>query len=558
DATLGSEYNYTALLEPLTLSTPAVITNATGSYAFVQWIVNSEIGNNTYQQIFHSSNATFQVVGPTQAEAIYTPFNPPKPGLLQGKVEFYHTYGSNITGIPINGATINVTQDGNLVFKATSDTNGLYSSPSQLQPGCYNITAYRHGYNLEAESTPVCINGNTVDNFYERYYPTFFAYGPAGFGQGITPGNSVNLHFEIYWPDGTPVRNWPIFASANSGTITFQASTNNNGVATFKWTGGSTPGDYNASFSVQGIDGTTLFYDMPIAVFNASYPLYQLNVSVPSQSYSSMTGSSILIPIHLLGCTLIYPNTGEYAFSCDTNQPPTVDMSVTGLPSGVSATIVPNHTHSQFSIINLTLSSSVAPGTYKVNIIERGAVTGYYIPPITNSTTFDLNVATCNGMGEINGQVLNRDGNLPMTANVSVFHNGQAIFTQTTTSGLFNTGFILPTGTYNVIAYVGSSVYSTELVNVSSCGQTAITLTPMAELNMGVLFNGLPAAHANFTLYGPNGYARNLAVNGAGIFSSGYTMMPGSYSAVAYYNGTSANAVFSLTADNETSVLVKV
>lgn len=136
--------------------------------------------------------------------------------------------------------------------------------------------------------------------------------------------------------------------------------------------------------------------------------------------------------------------------------------------------------------------------------------------------------------------------------------NCRSAVEQTTTSGLFNTGFILPTGTYNVIAYVGTSVYSTALVNVTSCGQKTITLTPMAELNMGVLFNGSPAAHANFTLYGPNGYARNLTVNGAGIFNSGYTMLPGSYSAVVYYNGTSATAVFSLTADNETSVLVKV
>ncbi|MDG6994573.1 MAG: carboxypeptidase regulatory-like domain-containing protein [Nitrososphaerota archaeon] len=556
DATLGARYNYTSLLEPLTLSTPSTFTNSTGSYAFVQWVVNSEIGNNTYQQIFDSSNATFQVVGPTQAEAIYTPFNPPKPGLLQGKVEFYHTYGSNITGTPINGATINVTQNGNLVFNTTSDANGNYYSPMELQPGCYNITAYRHGYNLEAESTPVCINGNTVDNFYERYYPTFFAYGPAGFGQGITPGNSVNLHFEIYWPDGTPVRNWPVYASVDSGTITFKSNTNNNGIATFKWTGGSTPGDFNASFSVHGIDGTTLFYNMPISVFNASYPLYRLNISVPSQSYSAMTGSSVLIPIQLSGCTLIYPNTGQYVFSCDTGQPPTVDLSVTGLPSGASATITPNHTSSQFSILNLTLSSSVTPGTYKVKLVERGSVAGYYLLPTINSTTFDLNVATCNGMSEISGQVLNRDGNLPMYANVTVYHNGQTVFTQNITSGLFNTGFILPAGTYNVTAYVGTSIYSSQIVNVANCSQTSVTLTPMAELNIGILFNGLPAASANFTLYGPNGFARNLTVNSAGIFNSGYSMMPGSYTAAVYYSGASTTVAFSLTPDNATDVVV--
>ncbi|MDG6919091.1 MAG: carboxypeptidase regulatory-like domain-containing protein [Nitrososphaerota archaeon] len=555
DATFGSRYNYTALFEPLTLSTPALYTNKTGTYAFVQWVVNSQVGNDTHQQTFDSANSTLEIVGPTQAEAVYTPYNPPKPGLLTGKVEFYHTYGNNITGLPIQGATVVVSQNGKSVFRTTSGVDGTYASPSILQPGCYNITAYRQGYNLQPESNPVCIDGNEVDNVYERYFFWAQAYGPAGFGQGITAGSSVQLYFEIFWPDGSPVANWPITGSVNSGSVTFQSLTDANGIATFKWTGGTTPGDFNASFSTQGLGTRPLFYSMPAAVFPNSYSLFRVNASVPTGPYIALQNSTIVVPVALSSCTLVYPNTGRYAFECDPFQPLHTTLSVTGLPPGAISTFTPNPA-ARLSNFNITIPSGVAPGIYTVTVNESGAPPpGYYLPPVTNTTSFTLKIESCtNGTGEITGEVLNPDGGLPMDANITVYGNGAKMYSANTTTGLFSTGYILQPGTYNVTAYNGytGKIYHSELVSVSACGQTKVTLTFMAALTIEVSYNGSPAPFANITITQQSGFFREFKTNSTGGYSSGHTLMPGTYIITASFNGYSATSTVTLAADATT------
>ncbi|MDG6928551.1 MAG: carboxypeptidase regulatory-like domain-containing protein [Nitrososphaerota archaeon] len=558
DATFGARYNYTALFEPLTLSAPPLFTNSTGTYAFVQWTVYSEVGDNTYKQVFDSSNATFQVVGPTQAEAFYMPVGPqPQPGFLRGRVEFYHTYGSDITGLPIVGATVSVTQDGKVVARATSGVDGNYTLGTRLQPGCYNVTAFKRGYDLEPATNPVCIDGNTVADIYERYFFWYFGYGPAGLAQGITANRSVDLYFEAFWPDGAPVSNWPIVATVDSGHINFQSYTNASGVATFRWTGGPSPGDFNASFSAQGLGTRPLLYTMPVAVFNASYPLFQLGASVPA--VSALSNSTVAIPVALSGCSLTHPQTGRYVFACDPFQPPAVTLSVAGLPGGATFTFSPNPAY-RMSILDVTLGPNVAAGVYNLSLTESASPPGYFMPALANSTTFALNVTSCSGgPGEISGEVLNQDGNLPSQANVTVYRGGLEVYTTNTTSGLFSTGYILPPGTYNVTAHYlyGGKTFS-EVVAVGPCGQSGVTLTPMAGLTVQALYNGTPAAFANLTLTYSNGLARQLKANGTGVYGSGYSLLPGTYSLTASFDGYNSTVSLTLSAGNTTYAVVSI
>jgi len=561
DASLGAVYNYTALFEPLTLSVPSTYTDSTGTYAFEQWTVYSEVGNSTFERTYNSSSATIEVVGPTQAEAVYLPFNPPKPGLLQGKVEFYHTYGLNITGLAIQGATVEVTQDGHTVFNTTSGLDGNYSSPVLLQPGCYNITATKHGYNLQPSIQPVCIDGNTVDDIYERYYFTFWGFGPAGFGQPITANHGVQLYFELYWPDGTPVTDWPITASVNSGTIGFQSNTNNSGIATFIWTGGVTPGDFNASFSSQGLGTRPLYYTMPIAVFGSTYPLFMLNLTSASTSYSAATNSTVLIPVDIASCSPIYPQTGEYVFSCDPSQPLKVSLSVAGLPNNSSISLVPAHATS-FSLLNVTVGPNTPVGIYDISISASSSPPYYYIPTITNSTNVKLDVFSCvNRSGEITGQVLNPDGRLQPNVNVTIYQNGASVFTTNSTTGLFSTGYTLKPGSYNVtVYYAGSSkIYYSRMVSVAACSQSPVTLTPMSDLITQVDYNGTPAAYANLTLTASSsGYLRMFQANSTGGFDSGYSLLPGSYDLTASVGMYNFTVPVTLTADNTTYVVINV
>ncbi len=568
NANVSASDNYSALFEPVTLIAPAKFTNATGTYGFVAWNVYSEVGANNYYQQFNSSSATFELAGPTQARAVYAfeysnPPPPPPPASLEGKVEFYHTYGSNITGLPIRNAviTLSATLGGEPIATVTSNDTGYYVTPL-LPAGCYFVNATKPGYYLEPSDSPVCLVGKpVVDDVYDRYFFYFYGFGPAGFEQAIRANQSVNLYFQLLWPGGTQPGSVPILASTTSGTITSQAITNRSGIATFKWTAGSVPGNYNVNFIAINTGTVPLNYTIPVTVFSSSYKLFRLNITTPSKSYSTESNSSLQIPFALSSCQTVYDSS--IGFICNPSsgvELPPADLTLTGLPAGSSATFAPNPA-SLYSILTLHLPSGVGLGNYTIRVTAKTKVPGYYLPPVSNSTTFRLTVMNCtNGFGGISGEVLNRDGNLPMTANVTVYFGSREIYSANTTTGLFNTGYILKPGTYNVTAYASPGViYDSELVNVTTCSDTSVFLTPDGGLSVQVNYNGSPAANANITITGgPYNIYLYRPTNVTGGYSTGYTLPTGSYTIVASYNGHNTTVNFQIKAAEITTVTLSI
>jgi hypothetical protein len=74
----------------------------------------------------------------------------------------------------------------------------------------------------------------------------------------------------------------------------------------------------------------------------------------------------------------------------------------------------------------------------------------------------------------------------------------------------------------------------------------------MAALTIEVSYNGSPAPFANITITQQSGFFREFKTNSTGGYSSGYTLMPGTYIITASFNGYSATSTVTLAADATT------
>lgn len=171
---------------------------------------------------------------------------------------------------------------------------------------------------------------------------------------------------------------------------------------------------------------------------------------------------------------------------------------------------------------------------------------------ISSTYGLKLNVSTCtSGVGGISGTVLNLDGN-PTAANVRISNYSKTVYNINTTNGVFNTGYSLEPGQYNVSAYgiLGGNVayYSTD-VNVTRCTLYSIAhFTPRGALLVNVKLNGASADKANISLLKGGITVARGVTNMNGEYETAYDLFKGNYTVYTTYstlNFTSLAKVYS-------------
>ncbi len=569
--------NYSAVLEPVMLSTPKVVRTSATDYYFSYWSVYSELAGNQYYQRYNTANATFELIGPTQVQAVYTSRS--LPGAVTAESE-YMTFGTYNTcppplncsvssSNPIGGVNISITSmAGQPVYSNTTGSNGRFVTPV-LPAACYQVSAYKNGYSFIVTPNPLCINGHSVvaavdvDPFvFSISWPKGYAYS----GAPVSAAVPVNLTL-TYITGGHPAGNIPIRARTDSGTISGPSATSANGTADFIWHTGHTSGLYHINFTATGLFGPSEVYTMPVIVYSKNYSQIIMKVSPSKSSMSVSPGSSANESIKVHACQFSFSLSINGTLSCSTAYP--VSMSVSGLPSGATANFTPNTTPATLNsstLLSISAGSAVG-GTYSL------AVTATITLP--NSTKYSgsapLSLAvgshsgSCNGFGAISGSAY-RFGE-PTPANISVSSSsGSTVYRNATHSGMFNTGSILPGGSYIVTAYSlysGSYSYGSATVNVTPCVTTNVmigqppnsTNSTYGALNITVARTGGAASGAEIFAPPYNG----LYAGSNGQYYTGFTIVPGNYTLTAVYdNYTSTPYNTVVTAGHITSVYLYV
>lgn len=563
---LETQTNYAPLFYPITLSAPPTFENSTGVYSFSYWDVTTQINTTYYEQAYFSPAATVYVGGPVTARAVYTETG--SSGNVYGNVRFayWKLNGSIGLGAGIKGALVTVrTSDGKVVYEATTNAQGYYTTPT-LSPGCYAVNASEVGFNFEPVFDPICVDGNLNDPIYE--WGGFYYYALSGYlGSMVLPsGQYSGAEFYLWYPDGLPAANVTVLARTQSGLLAgsyggnggfARSETSPSGVASFTWTAGPTPGFYNITFDAN-LAGNNLTFAMPVAVLG-------FNLSLENSTLTAFQGSSVVIPISA-GYSPSY--TGGLNFPAVT-----AVLSASGVPTNTTASFEPNPLVSPWyvslfynparpnSALTVNIGSATPPGLYTIGITSVFESHGFEYP-VTNSAMLTLLVKACNSrLSQIEGVVLNFDGN-PQASNVTVYSlSGEKVFSENTSTGFFSTGYTLPPGAYNVSAYLPfdfSHPYFSELVNTEACISQSVTLTPRAALNLQVLYEGSPSPFSNVTLTYPGGYSVNITTNSQGIYSTAYSLPTGNYTAVAYSHGLNAKASFTLYPAETTNITINV
>ncbi len=570
---LNPDTNFTGLFYPVTLNAPSTFTNFTGTYSFSYWDVTSEINGTSYTQLYDSPNASIDVLGPVQAKAVYT-FSAAS-GSIVGRVEFaylnFHTGGIEI-GPPIEGATVTVkTQSGSVVATSVTGLDGFYATP-YLSPGCYNVSAYEYGFYLQPAVNPQCVDGTVNDSIFQwENYFNYYALSSNELDSIVLPAHeNSGVVFYLWYPNGLPAANITVSAFTDSGSVQgnlgppfgglASSRTDAGGAAYFTWTAGGTPGFYRIFFNTV-VAGQTLFYAFPTWVLG-------FNTTVQNSTVTVYQGSSVAVPLstgYFVNSTV---NATHELFFIGIN----ATLSVSGIPTGVSAYFTPNPLVAPAyvnlgynplrpdSALELQIGNNTPPGVYRLSLSSVFSSVSFE-SSVTNTTPLTLKVLACvSPLGELTGDVLNLDGN-PTPANVTIFSSsGVKVFTQNTTTGFFSTGYSLTPGKYNVSAYLPylSNPYFSETVAVKSCSSQSLMLTPRGALSVQVLYDGAPASHANLSITYPNGYVLNVSTNAQGVYSSAYSLQPGNYTVVAHVNGQSAGQSFLIQGGKMTSVTLDV
>ncbi len=547
--------NYTNLFFPMNLTAPEVFTNSSGTWNFLEWSIYEEIGNETYYQTFNESTIPFYVQGPIQATAVYTYQAPPKPGSISGVVKYaYSRYNSylNISGLgpAISGVHVLFYNNGSLAANATTNIYGQYST-SILPEGCYNVSLqfplyYENGIYIYPEYWPVCVYGNVYNyNLYEFGQPGMAVSSPAGFQPIIPKNQNVTLFAHLYWPDGKPVTNFSVYTSLNSSAGTLNSSiTNSSGVATIGWNSGSKLGFYYLNFTSY-LAHYPVYYTVPANIVS-------INLSRENATVHAFNDSNISVPFNLT-----YPGS---VYSAPIPAILSANLSLPSLPPGITAKIlrnpVPFYTQ---PVLLLYIKSSVKTGLYNINITATDNGPSYWKSPISSTYDMKLNVSTCSsGLGGISGTVLNLDGN-PSAANVKISNTSKIVYNFNTTNGIFDTGYSLEPGQYNVSAYGifgGNSPYYSAEAYVTRCAVYSLSqFTPRGAILVNVKLNGAPAYKANISLLRNSVTVARGTTSINGVYETPYDLLKGNYTVYTTYstlNFTSLVKIYSGTLSNIT------
>lgn len=488
--------NYVAVLQPINLSTPKVVRTGSRTYYFSYWSVYSELAGNLYYRRFNTSTAAFQVIGPTQVQAVYTSRSLPGAVTVQSGYMAPGTMNTcppplNCSGVggfePISNVKFTISSIGGArVYSNTTDSEGSFVTP-MLPAGCYQITAYKNGYNFIVNPNPLCINGpggadaiTTSAYVFNVSWPTDYPYG------GASVGSDIPINLTLLYANGDRAGNVIVHAYAGSGTINGSGITAGNGTASFAWHAGGTSGIYDINFTASGAFIPLQKYSMPVIVYSRNYSQVLIKVSLSNASISSAAGSSFgdLVTVHV--CQFTFNLSANATLSCNTPYPAT--MSISGMPAGMDAVFTPNPaqpaslTLSDMTNLSVQLGNAVANGTYGMEVTATATLPDgtKYNGSAPLMVTVGSHSGSCNSLGAIRGKVY-RYGE-QTSANVSI-HNqaGGSVYDNITYNGLFDTGFILPAGTYNIAAYppyAANTIYTygTGTANVTRCATSSVTL----------------------------------------------------------------------------------
>ena len=378
--------NYYALFDPVTLSTPKVVVTPSATYYFSYWSVYSEIGGNSYHQVFNTSNATFQIIGPTQVKAIYTVKI--MPGSVKATSAFmtpsaYYTCPpplsncNNMSSLnPISGVQIKITgQSGNILFSNFTDSSGSVTTPA-LPGGCYDVSAYKNGYIFLVEPNPICVNGNT-ELFAIDLSPYIVKINwPIGYPSFDAPLNkSVPINAVLEYSDGIAASNVSIRASASTGTINSSITTSSNGSAYFVWNSGDKPGKYSLGFTPTNILFQPPTYNVPVIVYPNNSTLTYVNVLLRNSTLYAYAGSHLSDNVSASFCRLVFGYPANLTDVCSASLPMTFNLTWT--PAGINYTFKPSitpanyTTNSSRSTLSINVSNYVTTGVYKTNVAVK-------------------------------------------------------------------------------------------------------------------------------------------------------------------------------------------
>jgi hypothetical protein len=229
-------------------------------------------------------------------------------------------------------------------------------------------------------------------------------------------------------------------------------------------------------------------------------------------------------------------------------------VSVTGLPSGVSASLTvtgPGGFSRSISELDALTGSStltgLAPGTYTVSAaaVISGSLT--YIPtPTSQSAPVSIGVTATAAVGyasSIGALTVGIQG-LPAGAAGSVVVTGPAGFSQNVTASQTLSGLVA--GTYTISAAgVNSGGYTWAPTPVSQTvslttgsGGSAVVVYAASTGSLAVAISGLPGGTpASVSLTGPGGFSQSLAATGTvvGLAPGTYTLAASSVSGTSVY-----------------------
>ncbi|MCL5430671.1 MAG: hypothetical protein M1504_04345 [Candidatus Marsarchaeota archaeon] len=491
--------SYDSVLEPITLSTPKIVRTGTDTYYFSSWSVYSELNNNQYYQTYNTSNVTLQVIGATQAQAIYVKRSP-VPGPLEISSGFmtpsaYYTCPppmnctSNATRglFPVGNVSVTITSlNGTTILSNYTNANGVLKTRI-LPVGCYHVGDSKDGYAFIANPNPVCVDGTTGLSLVDLSPYVFKIGWPSNYPFGLAPINTkVPINLTLMYPDGSIASNVLVHAYGNTGIMNDSEATQRtsaNGDITFMWRSGTVPGLYTFNLTTKGIFTGTASYTFPVILYSGNYSSALLQMKLENDTISANAGSLVNDTVNVRFCKYVFKAPANMTLSCATGAP--ASLMVSNLPAWASASFRPNPapedntTMNDTSILHLYLSNSTPSGISYINInasiLVGGKTYTTSAPLMLKVNSQSSNYTGSTGCGEISGNVYNQSGHLT-AANVTITNSqsGALVYKNITNTGEFSTGYTIPLGNYiakgrNLSTSI-DYVYGIESVNVTTCG----------------------------------------------------------------------------------------
>ncbi len=523
------QLNYSPVLEPVSLSTPKIVRTSAKTYYFSYWSVYSELAGNQYYNRYNTSNVTFQLIGPTQAQAIYT-----TAGTQQnGSITIYAGFVPSIEGcLPIEncsipGVTISlIGPNGKEVYSNTTGVNGQVVTPV-LASGCYQVNAQKPGYVFVLGPNPVCVNG-PMDVMVQTWSPLIYNVSwPSAYPYGVAPvGSTMQINLTLlYTAHNMLAGNVIVGADAGSGAVSGGYPSPSNGTlcvtffngfrdqtacgsvrgyalgltspttatTSFVWHTGSRPGLYylnltplvtSAGYPFPPLYGSTYgwTYSMPVVLYSGSYPKTELNISLANGTVYAAQGGTLVNNITVKLCRTFGIGFNK-TLPCMPMMPYPANMSLTYIndrPANTTAIFVPDPAPAN--------SESLSDMTSLHMSLGRSVRKGLYVARIT-----------------------------------SVMHTANATY---------NT-------TVPLLIYVSTngSTTTTTIPQINTSTTTVTSTSGYGALNITVFFNGTPVAAAAVRAFSPGVQIYSGWYTGAnGEYNTGYIITPGSYEVDGTYD----------------------